>query len=83
MPLVRVPTPLRPYTDDQKDVEVGADTVGGALAALVELYPSVRTHLFDEAGALRVDEATGEARQRLRLLAERREPVGDGLRVHV
>jgi len=53
MPLVRVPTPLRPYTDDQKDVEVGADTVGGALAALVDRYPSVRTHLFDEAGTLR------------------------------
>ncbi len=53
MPLVRVPTPLRPYTDGHKDVEVGADTVGGALAALVDRYPSVRAHLFDDAGGLR------------------------------
>lgn len=53
MPLVRVPTPLRPYTDGQKDVKVGADTVGGALAAIIERYPSMRTHLLDESGALR------------------------------
>ena len=53
MPLVRVPTPLRPYTDGQKDVEVSGQTVGGALEALAERFPAVRTHLFDEAGALR------------------------------
>src|SRR3972149_3509557 len=53
MPLVRVPTPLRPYTDGQKDVEVSGQTVGGALEALSERFPAVRTHLFDEAGALR------------------------------
>jgi adenylyltransferase/sulfurtransferase len=53
MPFVRVPTPLRPYTDGQKDVEVSGQTVAGALEALTERYPAVRTHLFDEAGALR------------------------------
>jgi molybdopterin converting factor small subunit len=53
MPLVRVPTPLRPYTDGQKDVEVSGQTVASALEALTERYPAVRTHLFDEAGVLR------------------------------
>lgn len=53
MPLVRVPTPLRPYTDGRKDVEVSGQTVGGALGDLTVRYPSVRAHLFDEAGALR------------------------------
>src|SRR3990172_898429 len=53
MPLVRVPTPLRPYTDGQKDVEVSGQTVRGALEDLAVRHPSVRAHLFDEAGALR------------------------------
>jgi molybdopterin converting factor small subunit len=53
MPLVRVPTPLRPYTDGQKDVEVAGETVAGALASLAERYPPIRPHLFDESGALR------------------------------
>ncbi len=53
MTIVRVPTPLRPYTGGAKEVEVTGDTVGAALRNLAERYPDVRRHLFNEIGALR------------------------------
>lgn len=53
MTAVRVPTPLRPYTEGQKEIEVEADTVGGALHSLAETYPGLEKHLFDDEGKLR------------------------------
>lgn len=53
MTAVRVPTPLRPYTDGQKEIEVQASTVGEALASLAETYPGLEKHLFDDEGNLR------------------------------
>ncbi len=50
---IRIPTPLRPYTDNLKEVEVNASNVGEALDALTERYPSLRPHLYDESGNLR------------------------------
>lgn len=53
MSAVRVPTPLRPYTQGMKEVEVKAGTVGEALKRLADQYPGVKTHLFDEQDGLR------------------------------
>jgi molybdopterin converting factor small subunit len=53
MSAIRVPTPLRPYTDGMKEISVEAGTVGEALQSLAEQYPGVKTHLFDEQGQLR------------------------------
>ena len=53
MSSVRVPTPLRPYVDGLKIVQVEGATVGAALQDLTVRYPQVRTHLFDTAGGLR------------------------------
>jgi len=53
MSAVRVPTPLRPYTQGMKEIEVQAATVGEALQGLADQYPGVKTHLFDEHGDLR------------------------------
>lgn len=53
MTVIRVPTPLRPYTQGQKEVEVDGGTVGDALRSLAEQYPGLRQHLFDEEGRLR------------------------------
>lgn len=50
---VRIPTPLRKYTDGQDRVEVQGDTVGQALAQLSENYPDIKNRIFDDAGALR------------------------------
>lgn len=53
MSSVRIPTPLRPYADGQREIQVQADTVGGALDQLAADYPAMRKHLFDEDGAVR------------------------------
>jgi hypothetical protein len=39
MSLLRLPTPLRPYADGRKEVEVNGATVADALADLARSYP--------------------------------------------
>lgn len=53
MTTVRIPTPLRAYTQGQSSVRVQADTVQDAMQALVSRYPNLRQHLYDEGGDLR------------------------------
>lgn len=53
MSLVRVPTPLRPYTDGQKEIEVQAPTVGEAMDQIAEQYPALKKHLYDDQGQIR------------------------------
>jgi len=48
MAKIRVPTPLRAYTDGASDINVAGDTVGEALANLVEQHPDLRVHLFQD-----------------------------------
>ena len=50
---IRIPTPLRPYTDNLKEVQVDASNVGEALHVLTDRYPNLKPHLFDENGNLR------------------------------
>jgi molybdopterin/thiamine biosynthesis adenylyltransferase/rhodanese-related sulfurtransferase/molybdopterin converting factor small subunit len=50
---VRIPTPLRGYAGGAAEVEVTAPTVGDALTSLVQRYPQLRPHLYDERGQLR------------------------------
>ncbi|HRA00971.1 MAG TPA: molybdopterin-synthase adenylyltransferase MoeB, partial [Thermoflexales bacterium] len=50
---IRIPTPLRAHTAGAKQVSLEAGTVAQALDALAALYPSLKTHLFDDAGKLR------------------------------
>jgi molybdopterin converting factor small subunit len=53
MSRVRVPTPLRPYTEGQGQLNVEASTVGEALDELTAQFPSLRPHLYNDAGDLR------------------------------
>jgi adenylyltransferase/sulfurtransferase len=50
---IRIPTPLRGFSDGEPTVSVEASTAGEALDALVELHPALRQHLFDDSGSLR------------------------------
>ena len=50
---VLIPTPLRPYTDQQDAVEVEGTTVGELLASLTARYGDLRKHLYSEEGKLR------------------------------
>jgi molybdopterin synthase sulfur carrier subunit len=50
---LRIPTPLRAYTDRQSSVTLHGATVVEVLADLVERYPALRKHLLDDDGRLR------------------------------
>lgn len=53
MPILKIPTPLRAYTDGQVEVRVIGANVAEAMANLVEHYPPLRPHLYDSDGKLR------------------------------
>lgn len=53
MATIRIPTPLRAYTDGQSEVVVKGDNVAGAMADLIEQYPTLQTHLCNEQNELR------------------------------
>jgi adenylyltransferase/sulfurtransferase len=50
---VLIPTPLRPYVGNTKEVRVDGATAGEVLRRLVAEYPPLRRHLFTEEGTLR------------------------------
>ena len=50
---VLIPTPLRPYTDQQDAVEVDGSTVGEVLSSLTARYGELRRHLYSDEGKLR------------------------------
>lgn len=49
MPLVRIPTPLRPQSGGLDKVETVGATVGAVLADLGRQHPSIQERLFDGA----------------------------------
>ena len=53
MPIIKIPTPLRPHTDGKSEFELEGKTAGEVLAALCALYPELGTHFYDEKGELR------------------------------
>ena len=53
MSVLRIPTPLRPFTEGASEIEINAENVGMALEELTQRYPSLRKHLFTETGDLR------------------------------
>jgi len=53
MPVIRIPTPLRSYTESQAEVQVKGQTVAEAMEDLVHVHPSLRTHLYNGTGQLR------------------------------
>lgn len=53
MPTLRIPTPLRTYTDGHSEISVKGDTVSEVLDNLVSNYPAIQPHLFNESGQLR------------------------------
>ena len=53
MNIIRVPSPLRPYTEGTKEVEINAEHVGGALKELTLRFPQLEPQLFDDVGKLR------------------------------
>lgn len=53
MPVLRIPTPLRAYTNGQSTVNVTGSNVSEVLTDLTKQYPTIKPHIFNEDGALR------------------------------
>jgi molybdopterin converting factor small subunit len=53
MPKVKIPTPLRQYTDGNQEVDVGGTTAGEAIGNLASEYPDLMQHLYTGDGKLR------------------------------
>jgi molybdopterin converting factor small subunit len=53
MPKIKIPTPLRQYTQGNSEVDVGGATAGETLGNLAEEYPDIRQHLYTGDGKLR------------------------------
>jgi molybdopterin converting factor small subunit len=50
---VRIPTPLRSYTSEQKVVDAAGSTLGDVLLDLDRQFPGLRFRVVDEQGRLR------------------------------
>jgi adenylyltransferase/sulfurtransferase len=53
MTTLKIPTPLRYYTDGQAEVNVNGPDVATAMRNLVEQYPTLEQHLYNGHGDLR------------------------------
>ena len=50
---VFIPTPLRPFTDQQATVQVAGENVGEVLKNLVAVHAELKHHLYTAEGKLR------------------------------
>ena len=53
MPIVRFPTLMKYYVDNQSEFSVDGATVAEVLDNILLRYPTLKTHLFDSNGNLR------------------------------
>lgn len=53
MSTLKIPTPLRSYTNENAEVTVRGATVGEAMLHLVEQFPGLKPHLFNSEDGLR------------------------------
>ncbi len=53
MAILKIPTPLRSYTNGQVEVNVAGDNVAEAMQDLVTQFPTLRPHLYNTEGRLR------------------------------
>jgi sulfur-carrier protein len=50
---LRIPTPLRSYTDGQAEVKVSGGSIAAAMDDLIGRYPTLKPHLYNGDGQLR------------------------------
>jgi molybdopterin converting factor small subunit len=53
MPVIKIPSPLRSYTDGLAEVQVAGGTVSAAMEDFMVTYPALRQHLYNSKGELR------------------------------
>ena len=53
MSTLKIPTPLRSYTNGQVEVTVNGGNIASAMISLTNQYPTLKPHLYNEFGELR------------------------------
>lgn len=53
MPSLRIPTPLRTYTNGSSEIHLQGSNISDALQDLVIKYPEIQPHIFNGNGELR------------------------------
>ncbi len=53
MPVLKVPTPLRSYTEGKAEISIPGHTVAEVMQQLVVQYPTLKPHLYNGDGRLR------------------------------
>lgn len=83
MARVRIPTPLRKYTQGQEAVTVSGANVSAVIEALEAQHPGLRERILDEKGAVRrfVNIFVGE--DDIRFLNQLDTPVGDATELSI
>jgi molybdopterin synthase sulfur carrier subunit len=77
MATVRIPTPLRSYTQNQAEVKASGKTVGEVLKALDQACPGIGTRLFDDKGGLKRYVNVFHNDEDIRFLKDLETPVAD------
>jgi molybdopterin converting factor small subunit len=83
MATVRIPTPLRKYTQGKEEVDVSGDNVGELLTNLESAYPGIRERICDESGAVRRFVNVFVADEDIRFLDNLDTPVGESDEVSI
>ena len=50
---LKIPSPLRRFTNGQSEIDVGGDNVQEVLEQLFDVHPDIKNHLVEEDGSLR------------------------------
>ena len=83
MATVRIPTPLRSYTQNKDEVTVAGATVGEVLRGLEQAYPGIGARLLDDKGALRRYVNVFHNDEDIRFLKALETPVKDSDRLSI
>jgi len=83
MATVRIPTPLRSYTQNKDEVTAPGATVGEVLRNLEKAFPGIGTRLMDDKGGVRRYVNIFHNDEDIRFLKELETPVADGDRLSI
>lgn len=83
MATIRIPTPLRSYTQNQDEVSAPGSTVREVLANLEKAYPGIGARLLDEKGGVRRYVNIFHNDEDIRFLKELDTPVADSDRLTI
>jgi molybdopterin synthase sulfur carrier subunit len=83
MATVRIPTPLRSYTQNKDEVSAPGATVGEVLQNLEKAFPGIGGRLMDDKGGVRRYVNIFHNDEDIRFLKELETPVTDGDRLSI